>query len=102
MRQELVDGDFVGMGQVTIVRRDGRVEIELTIGDQPHDGCRRQHLGDGSDVEPGVRLIGEHVGMNRIPACRRKDGVTVMCNEHGARKSIGGCLGIYQNLHFFH
>ncbi len=39
--------------------------------------------------------------MNRIAACSRQEGLIFTGDEYGARKSIGGYLGIQQDLHFF-
>ena len=101
VRQKLVDGNLAGIRQVTIVGRDWRVEFEFPIGHQAHDGYCCQHLCDGSDVEFGIGLIRQHVRMNCIAARRRKNGLIVTCDEHGAGELIGGCLSIQHDLHFF-
>ena len=39
--------------------------------------------------------------MKRIAACGRKNYLIITGDEHGARKSVGGCLDIQKDLHFF-
>ena len=90
-RDRLVEG--IGRLEIGQILRDRRVEIELALLDELHDGEIGEQLRDGADAINGVgrgRLLRLRIGEAEAP--RPDDGLIVHQGDGQGRQPLGGNL----------
>jgi hypothetical protein len=88
--EQLPDRDgLLVVGNVREVLREGIVEPELPLLDEPQDRRRRDLLGRRGDLEERLRRV-RPAGVVGVAVALRENGLSVARDEHGAPVAAAG------------